>query len=58
MRKGLETGVTDPGRVEVVDDATMVNRNPSRRKVWKLVGCLFVLVVGSARGCREHIPRG
>ena len=26
--------------------------------MWVVVGCLFVLVVGSLRGCREYIPRG
>ena len=38
--------------------ATRADPKVSRRTVWVVVGCLFVLVVGSLRGCREYIPRG
>ena len=38
--------------------AIPVVQKVSRRTVWIVVGSLFVLVVGSLRGCREYIPRG
>ena len=37
---------------------TKVAEKVSRRTVWIVVGGLFVLVVGSLRGCREYVPRG